>query len=409
MQILSNLWKHFLIFLNRRINEKDLKHKRLALNPNDFLDKRIVLYFETKQSPLINKFLTANYHRINKSLSKKGMQFIYIPQIANQSDEALKGNIASYLKYNYPGLINGADDTTNQIVESLFKKNDLSLYYKILGETLNIPEDCSPCLIHCIDFETNFGPDRKWEYSIFSLSAEKRSTLQLQINYYLEKVGLPSSNIFLSLKDRKDEPYDADERFFIDGHYIGDDIKQAIDIIKNLSNEKVLLSSLVYLINNLKDTHPEICKKLNENIFKQTGQFENKLSRVVIDEKYRIWLPDYQNIEIELTPLPKTFYFFMLKHPEGIAFKELPKYRSELINIYTKVGNRYDLDQIQKSIIDLTDIRSNSVNEKCSRIKEAFLRKIDDSLAKNYYITGSRNDLKSIKLDPRLVHFILNA
>jgi hypothetical protein len=119
MQILSNLWQHLLIFLNLRINDRDLKHKRLALNPNDFLDKRIVLYFETKQSPLINKFLTANYHRINKSLSKKRMQFIYIPQIANQFDGALKENIESYLKYNYPGLTNGTDDISDQIVESL--------------------------------------------------------------------------------------------------------------------------------------------------------------------------------------------------------------------------------------------------------------------------------------------------
>lgn len=109
-----------------------------------------------------------------------------------------------------------------------------------------------------------------------------------------------------------------------------------------------------------------------------------------------------------MTPLPKAFYIFMLKHPEGISFKHLSEYKSEILDIYLRISNRYDLDTIKQSINDITHIRSNSVNEKCSRIKETFLLKIDDSIAQNYYITGGRNELKSIKLNSSLIHFPKN-
>jgi hypothetical protein len=60
---------------------------------------------------------------------------------------------------------------------------------------------------------------------------------------------------------------------------------------------------------------------------------------------------------------------------------------------------------MQKSINDMTDARSNSVNEKCSRIKEAFLSKLDQRLALQYIVTGNRQDAKCISLDRSLVVF----
>ena len=97
------------------------------------------------------------------------------------------------------------------------------------------------------------------------------------------------------------------------------------------------------------------------------------ISRLVITDRYKILLPDYGNIEINLPPLHKSFYILMLRYPAGIRFKELSNYRKELIEIYKQVGNRSDSDQIKKSVTQLTDNRSDSVNEKCSRIKSAFL------------------------------------
>jgi hypothetical protein len=127
-----------------------------------------------------------------------------------------------------------------------------------------------------------------------------------------------------------------------------------------------------------------------------------RLSRLVIDNQFRILLPEYGR-EVEMSPLPKSFYLFMLRHPEGVMFRDLPRYRSELIKIYGRVGNRLDRTAIESSIDDLIDHRSNSVNEKCSRIKEGFLRRVDDGIARNYYITGDRKSPKKVALDRSLL------
>lgn len=122
------------------------------------------------------------------------------------------------------------------------------------------------------------------------------------------------------------------------------------------------------------------------------------LSKLIVDDQFRIWLPDYNNKEVLLTPLPKTLYFFILMQPEGIRLKELPAYRKDLLQIYAKIGNRLNLDQMKKSINDLTDVRSNSVHEKCSRIREAFTSAIKNGKADQYYISGIRNQPKRILL-----------
>jgi len=53
----------------------------------------------------------------------------------------------------------------------------------------------------------------------------------------------------------------------------------------------------------------------------------------------------------------------------------------------------------------MTDPLNNSINEKCSRIRAAFLEVIADDLAQNYYVTGKRGEPKKIMLDRSLVEF----
>ncbi len=62
------------------------------------------------------------------------------------------------------------------------------------------------------------------------------------------------------------------------------------------------------------------------------------------------------------------------------------------------ISGRDNHEDIQWSIDDVTDPTRNSINEKCSRIKQAFLREFDDSIARNYYITGERGEAKRILL-----------
>ena len=129
------------------------------------------------------------------------------------------------------------------------------------------------------------------------------------------------------------------------------------------------------------------------------------LSRLVITQDFRIFLPDYNNKEIVMPPLPKAVFILFLKHPEGIVFKQLRDYYPELLSIYKQVSNRVVEMGIRKSIRDLTDPTKNSINEKCARIREAFLKEFDERYACHYYITGERGEAKKIILPRELVEW----
>ncbi len=71
----------------------------------------------------------------------------------------------------------------------------------------------------------------------------------------------------------------------------------------------------------------------------------------------------------------------------------------------SKISNRTSLQTIQQSVNELANPYSNSISEKCSRIRESFMKSIDKRLAEPYCVNGDRNGLKCIPLDRSLVEF----
>ena len=129
----------------------------------------------------------------------------------------------------------------------------------------------------------------------------------------------------------------------------------------------------------------------------------SQLSKMVITKDYNILLPDYNDIEIKMEPLVKAVYLLFLRHPEGIVFKELSSYKEELLDIYNKLKPMGLNKRAVQSIEDVTNPLQNSINEKCARIRSAFIREFDESLAKNYFVTGERGEAKKISLPRELV------
>jgi len=138
-------------------------------------------------------------------------------------------------------------------------------------------------------------------------------------------------------------------------------------------------------------------------LFSQNFKQNVPLSKLVIDERKRIFLPDFGNIEIKLRPLEKTLYFFYLDHPEGVGLSFLRGKREEMYKIYEEIISFGDLFEMRKRIDDMANITSNSAAEKISRIKAAFVKVIGDELAKNYYIQGGNGEVKKVVLDRGLV------
>ena len=118
-----------------------------------------------------------------------------------------------------------------------------------------------------------------------------------------------------------------------------------------------------------------------------------KFSRITITKDCMVLLTDYDNKEVKME----------LNHPEGIAFKYLPDYRKELAEIYQKIKPLGMTERVLRSIEDVTNPLLNSINEKCSRVRAAFVAEVDPSLADQYYIVGKSGEAKKITLPRDLV------
>lgn len=183
--------------------------------------------------------------------------------------------------------------------------------------------------------------------------------------------------------ERDEKPqFDADEHFNYKGIYgdVSDLLEEVREKIERLRQYGISAQVLEELL------HPA-----------------GKLSKLVISKDYRILLPDYNNLEIKMEPLTKAVYLLFLSHPEGILFKHLPDYRKELTQIYVKLKPYGLNDRAIHSIEDVTNPLLNSINEKCARIRGAFVGLFDNQMAKHYYISGKRGEAKSISLSRDLV------
>ena len=129
---------------------------------------------------------------------------------------------------------------------------------------------------------------------------------------------------------------------------------------------------------------------------------EQPLLKMFISKNYKIFLGDERK-EVRMEPLVKAVYLLFLKHPEGILFKHLPDYREELTRIYVRLKPTGLSDRALQSIEDVTNPLLNSINEKCARIRGAFVGQFDDHLARHYYIDGLRGEAKKIALPRDLV------
>ena len=154
----------------------------------------------------------------------------------------------------------------------------------------------------------------------------------------------------------------------------------------------------------------EIRKKVQE--LKEFGMSEKEimaslhngepLMKLIISRNYRLFLGD-ERMEIHMEPLVKAVYLLFLKHPEGIVFKLLPDYRKELTSIYGDLKPLGLNDRVIRSIEDVTNPLLNSINEKCSRIRAAFISEVEEPFAKEYYVTGKSGAAKKISLPRDLV------
>lgn len=82
----------------------------------------------------------------------------------------------------------------------------------------------------------------------------------------------------------------------------------------------------------------------------------------------------------------------------------MPKWKTCYDNLYEAMNSDDDdPEKMEESVTRLVDPFDNSINEKCASVKKAFVLKIADDIAANYYIAGEQGKHKRISLDRSLV------
>ena len=347
------------------------KHILFDLNLPFTPDVHDVIYVENEYNLAINGYIQEHYEEIQQQFLSKKATFIYLPKLCGQ--EVSK----EVLHYMFPFLRQ----------ESSFENGELSietLRNHILSGSIE-----GPALIHFVQMEAE-NPSNYY-YTYRPLVVDSSVPYSEQFERYLKHLTFSyrgeSGTSFNALSKPKNED-DVADHYFNDG---SDNILFADKSIDDLTIE--IQQRIIELRKRGVQLH--LLNELVEEL--------PTLSRLVITKDFRIFLPDYNNMEITMSPLPKAVYLLFLKHPEGISFKQLRNYYAELLDIYKQISNRVIESNIENSIRDLTDPTKNSINEKCARIREAFLKQFDSAYAQHYYITGNRGELKKITLPRELV------
>jgi hypothetical protein len=141
-------------------------------------------------------------------------------------------------------------------------------------------------------------------------------------------------------------------------------------------------------------------------LFRERFKLTKKASRLSVRGfDQRIYLDDLGDEQLRLSPLQRALFLLYLKHPKGIAFKELPQYLSELEKIYSRTYTGGSVAVLKQTIADLVYNEDGKLNEVVSKIKSKITSQLGRDLAKEYIIQGDRAMPRSIRVNRSFVRF----
>lgn len=358
------------IHIKRNIETLDFMQREYTANEvkmNTYFFGRIseLVYVAREEDEEINRLLANHLGFINKVAERFGLHVIYIPTLTKllSNDEVQR--------YRLPCI--EPKDISEEIGNDYLLKyfSDQDDRAKCKQGFIWIPgTDSTRWLEYFPVSSTGSKSIAHQLFEIFILIFKKKKSEQSSLVYGCELIE----------SGGRTEEY-ADNTFNLQQEESIDDLMDEIRVrVQKLRQRGIAERILVDLL------HPQ-----------------DELSRLLITRDYHIFLPDYHNMEIHMEPLVKAVYLLFLSHPDGIRFKDLPSHKDELTDIYMKLKPNGLTDRIRKSIDDVTNPTLNSINEKCARIRGAFIEQFDEHLAKYYYIDGMRAMPKTIALPRELV------
>lgn len=363
---------------------KTLKHTGIQLFHLPFTPvPDEVIYLENGYDEEANLFIQENIKMITEKMMAKGYRFIYLPSL-KFSVEKLRSAVA----YHYPDGISpdvlaDIEAHTSNVVKSSFL-----LDYMVKSRNR---KNIRSTFIWYNESRNIFGVPTYIYDGIQFVGTEALEDPELLMDEVCEELGNCNDWIGGLCCKRQVEGFEGD--FSAESRQMLEEIRERLEKIRLNGVSEAVIAEYI---------RPKV-----------------KLSTLRITKDFRLFLTDYQDKEVMMEPLNKAVFILFLRHPEGIVFKELPDYRRELGIIYNAIQKRNnDIDilvareaympMLNASIMSVTDPLKNSINEKCARIREAFLLLMPEIVACNYFVTGTRGMEKCVKLDRGLVSWELS-
>lgn len=393
-------------------------HRFLLKSENDLkLLPHQIIYVEEAYHKKINKLLSQQYDTILSELKKANplADFIYMPVVGREMGTSL---LRELLAYYFPVIRTLRSASLHPTVP---QTDSMS---RILFASLPYEGVIHPGFFRYLEEDNEGG----FVYEYVTLQEGNKKEINQQIDHYIKSVfpllkvlnlgsvSQESLSTFSSQKssytfpdklqeieqtERKEKKFSKLYDRAISGLFDEMDCEQSIP-----SSEGILLiDQIKSAIQNAKELgfYELVLKEIGELLFKNEEEKRFRLSRLFMSNDYRIFLPDFNQLEIEMTPLPKSLFILFLRHPEGISLKSLIDYKTELLEIYKLLSYRENQQDMIESINRMCNPLEGSINEKLSRVKEAFLKKMSMDTAKYYIIKGERGMDKKIEIDRKLI------
>ena len=329
------------------LNEYELAFGVLPSEP----ESNQVLYVENHKNAQLEAYITTNLKDIKRTFKHFGLEFIYLPDyMDNMPEDELRDTASYYVPWLKPTDLDSLRDACKIAIEELYNKvhlkDDVPAVVNSKGRAFKVdvrPRDYSALFYQIAQaYSQN---DRIKEYNLYDAELECECSVIAEetiINEYF----------------RADQMYEE-----------------------------------------LKKNHSAWWL---EELFAAQMRTDEVISRIVIDSPRRLLLPDYNNMEIKMTPATMAFYLLYLKHPEGIRFKELVNYKKELYRLYSYTTKSDDKERILSTVDRMVDQLNGSQDEHRSRIKEAidkaFTNQMCERYAKMYYLDGKRAEPMKIEI-----------
>ena len=379
--------------------------KNLPFEP----EKRQVVYVENQYDERINAVIKRNYEQIKWTFKQANLDFVYLPMFFN--DEETKEKILYYAPYLTSDIMEKVElrsvhllrymshiENKEKIAPSLLfapKKDEDEWVFQ--GQTIEIDGDNTNTVnlwfanaIYDIveNLSSEQTAERRYDEDLDDF--EPGSKNELLYEPQVEYSSTPS------LWDRIEEETRQYKKSCIEEN---DESRSNLDKIREEDVGEIIadLERTVKKLRLMGMSLTSIYDLIEENEI---------ISRLYITDDHRLFLPDYNNMEVVMAPQYKAVYLLFLSHPEGIILKQLETYHIELENRFKQVFGYKVLPPKEVQRINTLEYPGNNqISVVLTRIREAFERCIDKHLAKNYLIAGRAGGLYKLQLKEELIEF----